>query len=107
MTDEFSVCAAFLHDTVEDTYVTIEQLEQEFPPEIVNAVRLLTHEPGTDYFEYISKIKHDPVAKAVKLADLKHNSDDSRYFAAGMALSEHDIRRNEKYAGAIRLLTDE
>lgn len=45
---------------------------------MTEAVRLLTHDNHTDYFEYIRAIKQNPVAKAVKLADLAHNSDQSR-----------------------------
>ena len=53
MTDEVSTCAALLHDVAEDTSLTIEELEREFPREVTDAVRLLTHEEGTDYFDYV------------------------------------------------------
>ena len=78
MTDEISVCVALLHDVVEDTAVTFGELEKQFPWEVADAVKLLTREEGEDYFEYIAKIKADPVAMAVKIADLKHNLDLSR-----------------------------
>ena len=57
MQDEYTVCAALLHDVVEDTDVTLEELEKEFPPEVTEAVKLLTHDKDTDYFEYIKAIK--------------------------------------------------
>jgi len=78
MDSEYTVCAALLHDVVEDTDISLAQLADIFPDEIINAVRLLTHSKGTDYEEYIRKIASDPVAKAVKLADLAHNSDPQR-----------------------------
>lgn len=78
MDDEASVCAALLHDAVEDGGVALQDLEAEFPPEVTEAVRLLTREPGVDYFDYVRAIKGNAVATRVKLADLAHNSDRSR-----------------------------
>ncbi|MBR6982861.1 MAG: HD domain-containing protein [Ruminococcus sp.] len=104
MSDEFSVCAALLHDTVEDTSVTIEQLEKEFPREVTDAVKLLTHSDDEDYFSYVMRIKTDAVARKVKLADLEHNSDISRIEAAGCGVSEEDRQRLEKYRKAMEIL---
>ena len=56
MTTEETVCTALLHDVVEDTDVTFEQLESEFPVSVINALRLLTHSKGIDYFDYYFKI---------------------------------------------------
>ncbi len=78
MSDEFSVCAALLHDVVEDTDMTIEYLAKDFPTDVIEALKLLTHNDGEDYFEYVRKIKENTIAKAVKLADIAHNSDQSR-----------------------------
>ena len=91
MTDEFTACAALLHDVVEDTDWTIEQLEAEFPPEVTRAVALLTHAEDTDYFDYVRAIRENPIAKAVKLADLAHNSDQTRCIGSG--LSEEKLAR--------------
>ena len=85
MTDEVSVCVALLHDVVEDTGLTFADLEREFPPEVTDALRLLTHEKGTDYFDYVRALRGNPVAVEVKLADLAHNSDESRLPGAGTA----------------------
>ena len=49
MEDELSCCAALLHDVAEDTDITLEDLAAEFPPEVVGAVRLLTHEEGIPF----------------------------------------------------------
>lgn len=103
MTDEITACAALLHDVVEDTDVTIEELEREFPAEVTDALRLLTHEKGTDYFEYVRAIADNPVAKAVKLADLAHNSDESRLDGCNVSAEKINAWR-EKYAKAKEIL---
>ena len=41
MDDELSCTVALLHDTVEDTHVTLADLAKEFPPEVVDALALL------------------------------------------------------------------
>ena len=106
MDDEISCCVALLHDTVEDTDVTLEDLAKEFPPAVVQAVALMTHAEGVDYFNYVRAIKANPAAAKVKLADLAHNSDASR--CAG---SDVDMQRMEarwaKYRKARAILTGE
>ena len=102
MDDEISTCVALLHDTVEDTDVTLEQLAKEFPREIVEAVDLLTHAEDVEYFDYIRAIKSNPVAVKVKLADLAHNGDPKRICNQGNA-----EKRNAKYAAARKILTEE
>ena len=104
MDDELSVCVALLHDIVEDTPVTIDELEKEFPVEVTEAVLLLTHEKETPYLEYICNIKASPLALKVKLADLEHNSDFTRIPNA----SYEDIERlRKKYESAKLILTSE
>ena len=74
-TDEEKI-AGFLHDVVEDSDITFYDLLKEgIPTGIVNAVRLLTHEKGTDYFEYVQRIidSGNPIALQVKYNDLQHN----------------------------------
>lgn len=43
MQDEYTTCVALLHDIVEDTDVTPEELAKTFPKEVVDAVVLMTH----------------------------------------------------------------
>jgi (p)ppGpp synthase/HD superfamily hydrolase len=58
MHDEVSVCAAFLHDVVEDTDVTFEDLAaQGMSEEVIDAMRLLTHDDDVLYMDYIRAIK--------------------------------------------------
>ena len=105
MKDEISACTALLHDVAEDTDITVVDLEKDFPPAVTEALKLLTHSKDTDYMDYILKIKENPVAKAVKLADLKHNSDASRLEAQnGNDLCEASLRM-EKYRLAIDVLS--
>ena len=99
MDDEISTCVALLHDTVEDTAVTLEQLAAEFPKEVVDAVALLTHADGVEYFDYVRAIKANPVAVQVKLADLSHNGDPKRICNQG-----NQERRRTKYATARAIL---
>lgn len=102
MDDEDSVCVALLHDVVEDTDVTFEDLEKEgFNENIINALRLLTHDLNVPYMDYVMKIKTNPLAKKVKLADLTHNSDLTRLDE----VNDYIIERVEKYKKAIELLT--
>lgn len=74
-TDEEKI-AGFLHDVVEDSDITFDDLLKEgIPTGIVNAIRLLTHEKGTDYFDYVQRIidSGNPIALQVKYNDLQHN----------------------------------
>jgi len=103
MKDEYTVITALLHDVVEDTDYTFEDLAaMGFPDEVLAALRLLTHDPAIPYMEYVAQIKQNAIARAVKLADLRHNSDSTRLDV----LTPRDIARAEKYQAAIRLLEE-
>ena len=104
MQDEVTCTVALLHDVVEDTEYTFDDLaDMGFPPVVLEALRLLTHEESVPYMDYVRKIKQNPVAAEVKLADLQHNSDLSRMDA----VTEQALIRREKYLQAIALLTEE
>ncbi len=104
MTDEITVCVALLHDVLEDTSVSIEELELEFPKEVTEALRLLTHMEDTEYFEYVRAIEKNPVAKAVKLADIDHNADQTRFAGCADVEEERLERWKKKYAKAREIL---
>ena len=69
---------AVLHDTVEDTDVTNDDIRSQFGDRIADALDHLTHRQGESYDEYIDRVSEDPMAIQVKLADLKNNMDLSR-----------------------------
>ena len=103
MKDEETTIVALLHDIVEDTDYTIADLEKlGFPSNVLQALQLLTHNDDTPYMEYVAKIKLNQIAKAVKLADLEHNSDLSRLDT----VDEKALKRKEKYHQAICLLRE-
>lgn len=103
MKTEESTIVALLHDLVEDTEYTINDLtSMGFGKDITNAIALLTHADGVEYMDYVCAIKDNPIAKAVKLADLKHNSDLSRLDD----INEKALQRKEKYQKAIALLEE-
>lgn len=103
MDDEISVCAALLHDVVEDTKVTFRDLERDFPPEVIEVVRLLTHDKSVEYLDYIRELKKHPIARKIKLADLLHNSDETRLASQSMSRDELQYFRN-KYRKARDIL---
>jgi (p)ppGpp synthase/HD superfamily hydrolase len=103
MTDEATTVVALLHDVVEDTDTTFEDLEKQgFDEEIISALKLLTHNDDTPYMDYVAEIKSNKIATAVKLADLRHNSDLTRLDI----VDEKALKRKEKYEKAIKFLEE-
>jgi len=93
---------ALLHDVVEDTDVTFEDLKAEgFSETVLAALRLVTHLPEDSYEEYVKKIAPNPIATEVKLADLEDNSDIRRL----KNLDDKAVARFRKYMRAYRFLT--
>ncbi len=104
MQDEVTTTVALLHDVVEDTeYTFADLIEMGFPPVVLDALRLLTHDDAVPYMDYVREVKKNPVAAAVKLADLRHNSDLSRMDE----VTEQVLTRREKYLQAMQLLLDQ
>jgi (p)ppGpp synthase/HD superfamily hydrolase len=101
MVDEITTVVALLHDVVEDTDYTLEDIRAlGFPEEVAAALTLLTHDPAVPYMEYVARIGRDSVARAVKLADLEHNSDTTRLDR----VTQKDLDRVEKYREAMGIL---
>lgn len=103
MTDEYTTCVALLHDVIEDTGVTLEELSAIFPAQVVDAVALMTHAKGADYGEYVAVIRENPIARTVKLADIAHNSDPTRLEPTPENLAAQK-RLREKYSKALAIL---
>lgn len=106
MPDELTTIVALLHDVVEDTDLSLDDLARDFPPAVIDALSLLTHTPGTNYLDYVRALRDNPIAATVKRADLLHNSDQSR-----LALSPTDdvtrARLRQKYQKALAILDGE
>ncbi len=86
--------------------MTIEQLAEEFPEPIITAIKLLTHEDGVDYFEYVRALKGNDIARAVKLADLAHNRDGDRCKLVDEPQERRESRMR-KYEKAKQILLEE
>jgi (p)ppGpp synthase/HD superfamily hydrolase len=68
--------AAVLHDVVEDTAVTLDDLRAAgFPPEVIEAVDILTKREGESRLDAAVRASRNPVARVVKLADVEDNMD--------------------------------
>ena len=103
MEDEVTTVVALLHDVAEDTDITLcDMAAMGFGDEAIAALTLLTHDPAVPYMDYVAQIKKNPVATAVKKADLCHNSDLSRLDT----VDEKALARKEKYQKAYAFLCE-
>lgn len=99
MDTEEEKLAALLHDVIEDTDVTEKDLAW-LPEEVIEAVKVLTHDKSEDYFKYVNRVKENKMARKVKIADLHHNMDLSRL----PSITDKDMERYEKYKKALEML---
>jgi (p)ppGpp synthase/HD superfamily hydrolase len=89
-----AMITAVLHDTVEDSALTLDMLRAEgFSDAVVGAVNALTRRENESYDEFISRLSSDSIGRQVKLADLEHNMDLRRL----STLDAMDLERVEKY----------
>lgn len=104
VTSEEQKIVALLQDVVEDTEWTIENLQSEgFSENVVDALKLLTHDDGSPYEEFIERNAGHALAKPMKRADLTSNMDIKRIPEP----SEKDFARLQKPHRAWRRLTNE
>ncbi|MEA4940599.1 MAG: GTP pyrophosphokinase [Christensenella sp.] len=104
MESEDECVVALLHDVLEDTDINVEDLTQMgISDRQIAALRLLCHDDSVPYLEYVQAIRADPIARKVKLADLHHNSDQTRL----NMVTAQDAERVEKYNKAIEMLSKE
>ena len=104
MSTDLERSAALLHDVLEDSDITAEQLLPEgIPAEVVEAVQFLTKKEGEDYQEFVARAKQNKIAARVKIADIEDNIDVLRL----ESLNEYDLARIQRYHTAWRLLQDE
>lgn len=103
VSNEEEKIVAILHDVIEDSDYTFEDLRKDgFKENIIDALMLLTHNKDVDYFEYIDNIKNNKIAKTIKIQDLKHNLDITRLDN----LDEKAIENLKKYFKAYKSLTE-
>ena len=101
VSSEEAAIVALLHDTLEDTDATKEEIAELFGSEVADRVELATHKKGDSYMDYVKKAGSDPVTREVKLADLRHNMDLTRF----PVITEKEIKRvAEKYVPAYNYL---
>ena len=92
---------AWLHDVVEDTPTTLEDVEAAFGPLVAAGVDAMTHRPGEPSLEYYARVRANPIALAVKAADLADNTDPARL---DVLTPELQARLEAKYGIARREL---
>ncbi|WP_232796949.1 hypothetical protein [Blastococcus atacamensis] len=92
---------ALLHDVLEDTPCTEFDLRREFPDDVVDAVVAITHLPNEPRQDYYGRVRANPLARTVKLADIASNTDPDR-----LALLDESTRDRlaEKYRAALLAL---
>lgn len=92
---------AYLHDVIEDTSVTLEMLKDEgFSDEVLNAIDAITKRNGEKYDDYLQRVANNPLAIKVKLVDMTHNSDLTRFDNH----TDEDFKRSQKYIEKIKEL---
>ena len=93
----------WLHDTVEDTGITVQEIESQFGPETAAAVDAISRRDGEAWSDYIDRVAANPVARQVKISDLIDNSNLSRIPHVTMK----DVNRQAKYNKALKKLLEE
>jgi guanosine-3',5'-bis(diphosphate) 3'-pyrophosphohydrolase len=93
--------AAVLHDVVEDTPWTLDQLRaQGFAEEVLTAVDALTRRKDEDYMDFVRRAAADPIGRRVKRQDVLDNLDLSRIAAP----TARDFEPLERYRQALAIL---
>jgi len=93
---------ALLHDVVEDSDKTFEDLEDDFSDEIISAVKCMTKQEGESYSEFIQRAKQNEIAREVKKADIRDNLDVERLDE----LEDSDLQRIKKYHRSLKELNE-
>ena len=93
----------WLHDTVEDTPLTIDDIREQFGPETAAAVDAISKRDGETWSDYIDRVAANPIARQVKISDLIDNSNLSRI----PYITLKDVERQKKYNKALKRLLEE
>ena len=98
-TDEM-LAVAWLLDSIEDTSITYDELNTKFGKTVSDAVDAISKRSGENYDDYLVRVKENPTACLVNIADLKHNADLTRL----PKITEKDVARQHKYQKVIQFL---
>ena len=99
--DYSTITAALLHDVVEDTAITSDQLkEMGFSETVLEALDSVTKRAGETYEDFVRRAALHQIGKKIKLADLRDNMDLSRL----EEITDEDIKRVKKYHGALKII---
>ena len=93
----------WLHDTVEDTPITLRDIEAAFGPETAAAVDAISRRDGEPWSDYLERVAANPMARQVKISDLIDNSNLSRI----PHVTLKDVERQKKYNKALKKLLEE
>ena len=97
MESEVEKVVGILHDVVEDTWYTQEDLRSRgYPTEVLEPLDCLIKRPGEEYEDFIKRIEPNPLARRVKLMDIEDNMDVRRL----STMTENDLQRLERYRKA-------
>lgn len=101
METETEMIAAVLHDVVEDSEITLEQLQEEgFERPILEAVASVTRRKGESYDDFVIRAGLHPIGTKIKAADITDNMDLNRI----ASLSQKDLDRVKKYHRSLAVL---
>ena len=92
----------WLHDTVEDTPITLRDIEATFGPETAAAVDAISRRDGEPWSDYLDRVAANPMARQVKISDLIDNSNLSRI----PHVTLKDVERQKKYNKALKKLLE-
>lgn len=103
MENEEETIVALLHDVIEDTNTSLEELKNlGFNDRIIEAIDTLTHKDGEEYQTYIERISKNKLARKVKIADLYHNMDITRF--ADMIIPDNYLKKYQIYSESLEYL---
>ncbi|MFC0245848.1 GTP pyrophosphokinase [Falsochrobactrum ovis] len=84
-----------MHDMIEDTDTSLDDIYSfGFDDDIVLALNAITRRDGEDYFVYVARACSNPIARPVKIADLRDN----------LRASNDDESRRARYLRALDML---
>lgn len=94
---------AYLHDTVEDSDATVEEIESIFGVDVSDAVDAMTHREGEEYQQYVKRAIKNDLARVVKFHDIMFNLSQTMKDSIDTNIGK---RRSAKYMKALMQFGD-